>query len=313
MTPTPTSPGIQFDTYTAGSSGAAPTDYADAATACRQSDSLIGQKLYESPAFGNTPTVGAQLYTNQTLTTAWAPSIPGSRWFKLGKSGTYWAVLVSTSGVVQTVTNCTAIPSNTPAPTTTPTMTPTPTQTPIQYAIFGGYGSATDACRGSAPANTVFAAPGTSGMMAGFIFYTNSALTNTYNGTNTWHNMSKDGTTWGVLINTVGVVQSYTDCSTIPSESPSATPATTPSVTPSETPPPPSPDPSPSPSSLPPTLYTQFNDCNSSPWYIEGDYTDQTYTSTDVISECLLSGFTTTSPSGTLLSNIAAGTCGGCP
>jgi hypothetical protein len=150
-------------------------------------------------------------------------------------------------------------------------------------------------------------------MMAGFIFYTNSALTNTYNGTNTWHNMSKDGTTWGVLINTVGVVQSYTDCSTIPSESPSATPAPTPSVTPSETPPPPSPDPSPSPSPPPPTIYTQFSDCASASWYIEGDYSTGVYISSNASGNCLFFISLTETPSGDVLTNIESAESCTCP
>ena len=125
VTPTPSPVGFQFGTYTSGAPGSAPTDYANSATACRQSDTLTGQNLYQKPADGATPNPTAQLYTNVSCTTAWSPSIPGNRWFKLGRSGVYWAVEVSTGGVIQTVINCTNIPSNTPSATVTPTPTPT--------------------------------------------------------------------------------------------------------------------------------------------------------------------------------------------
>jgi hypothetical protein len=128
--------GIQFDTFTAGAFGDAPTDYTNSTTACRQSDVLIGQKLYQSPLGGAIPAEGYQLYTDSTLTTAWAPSIPSQRWFKFGSGATYWAVFVSTAGVIITsggVVDCSTIPTNTPTPTLTPTptktLTPTPTPT----------------------------------------------------------------------------------------------------------------------------------------------------------------------------------------
>jgi hypothetical protein len=70
--------------------------------------------------------------------------------------------------------------------------------------------------------------------------------------------------------------------------------------------------PTPPPSPAPPT-YTQFYDCNSSNWYILGDYSSGTYISSEVPYNCLLAGFTTTSPSGTEFTNISSGFCGGCP
>ena len=224
----------------------------------------------------------------------------------------YFAVRdwLNTSNVTaKSITNDCIVPSVTPTQTPTPTMTPTPTQIPADYLIIGGYANATDACRGSAPTNTVYTTPGTTGMMAGLIFYNNSALTNTYNGNDNWHRMGQGGTTWGVLINTVGVVQSFVDCTAIPSNTPAPSPDPTPSVTPSETPPPPSPDPSPCASPPPPTIYTEFIDCASAVWYIEGDYTSGVYTSTEVSGYCLLSGFTTETSDGTLLTNISSGSC----
>jgi len=124
--------GIQFNTYTAGASGAAPTDYADQTIACRQSDVLIGQYIYQNPTGGTTPSAGYQLYTDLALTTAWTPSIPSQRWFKFGYGTTYWAVWVSTAGIIITsgVVDCNTIPTNTPTPTPTKTPTPTPTKTP---------------------------------------------------------------------------------------------------------------------------------------------------------------------------------------
>ena len=121
QTPTPTTPAIQFGTYTANSPGSAPTPYTESSTACRQSNTLTGQQLYQSPSAGISPGIGYQLYTNVSLTTAWNPSIAGNRWFKMSRGGTYWAVEVSISGIIQSFIDCSTIPTQTPTPTVTPT------------------------------------------------------------------------------------------------------------------------------------------------------------------------------------------------
>jgi len=69
----------------------------------------------------------------------------------------------------------------------------------------------------------------------------------------------------------------------------------------------------PTPPPPPVDTYTQFYDCNGTQWYILGNYSTGSYISNDVPYQCLLGGFTTTSPSGTQFYNINAGDCGGCP
>jgi hypothetical protein len=69
----------------------------------------------------------------------------------------------------------------------------------------------------------------------------------------------------------------------------------------------------PPPPTPPVDTYTQFYDCNGDVWYIAGDYTLGSYLSNEVPYQCLVGGFTTTSPSGTQLYSIFAGDCGGCP
>ena len=71
--------------------------------------------------------------------------------------------------------------------------------------------------------------------------------------------------------------------------------------------------PAPPPPPPPATLYTQFTDCYGGSWYIMGDYSSGAYISYDVPYNCLLSGFTTYSPTGTEFYNITPGDCGGCP
>ena len=88
--------------------------------------------MYQSPVAGTSPGVGYQLYTDTSLTIAWNPSIAGDRWFKMSRGGTYWAILVSIGGVIQSFIDCSTIPTNTPTQTQTPTNTSTPTNTPTQ-------------------------------------------------------------------------------------------------------------------------------------------------------------------------------------
>ena len=237
VTPSNSALGFQFGTFTAGGAGSAPTAYTDSTNACRQSDTLIGQNLYQKPADGGTPLVTAQLYTNISCTTAWAPSIPGNRWFKLGRSGVYWAVEVNTSGVVQTVTACTAIPSNTPSAT----MTPTPTVT-TPATIFSrsstDYANEYFACLGSVSGiDFLYQTPGAGGGTTPAVsaqMYTNPGLTTTWTpGGSGWYLLSYGAVTYAVLPNASGVLQTVYTCSTLPSQTP--TPTRTPSVTPTPT------------------------------------------------------------------------------
>ena len=128
---------------------------------------------------------------------------------------------MSAGGVVNTVTSCATLPSQTP--------TPSPTAIPSGFGYIGGYGNATDACRGSAPTGTMYTSPGTNVIMVGTQFYNNSALTQTFPGNNVWYKVVKGGTTWAAYIDSSGIVQDYTDCTNIPSNP--ATPSQTPTPT----------------------------------------------------------------------------------
>jgi len=149
QTPTPTGIPISFQTWTSGGGASEPDAFATATAACRVSNVLVGRALYQGPQYGSTPAVGAQLYTNPTITLAWAPTSPGINWYKFGKNSVYYAVRVNTSGVILDVTACAAIPSETPTPTPTQTPTPTTSEGPdFQSIVCIGTvnGSAYDAC-----------------------------------------------------------------------------------------------------------------------------------------------------------------------
>ena len=239
VTPSNSAVGFQFGTFTAGGAGSAPTAYTDPTNACRQSDTLTGQQLYQKPADGGTPLATAQLYTNASCTTAWAPSIPGNRWFKLGRSSVYWAVEVNTSGVVQTVTACTAIPSNTPSATMTPTPTVT-TPATIFSRSSSDYANEYFACLGTVGVDLIYQTPGAGGGNSPAVsaqMYTNPGLTTTWTpGGSGWYLFSYDGTLYAVLPNASGVLQTVYTCSTLPSQTPTRTPTPTPTRTPSVTP-----------------------------------------------------------------------------
>jgi hypothetical protein len=138
---------------------------------------------------------------------------------------------------VKSITNNCATPTPTPTPTSTPTVTPTPTATPLPsvYNIESfGYSTFNEACNSLNPTSEVYALPGTTGMMYGYVFYTNSGLNNRFNGNGNWYRMTKDGVTYAVQINTIGEVLDYRDCSLLPTVTPTPTPE--PTFTPTPTP-----------------------------------------------------------------------------
>jgi hypothetical protein len=75
----------------------------------------------------------------------------------------------------------------------------------------------------------------------------------------------------------------------------------------------PTPTPTPTPSPLPPTIYTQFSDCASASWYIEGDYSSGVYISTNASGNCLFFIDLTETPSGDVLTNIESAESCNCP
>ena len=129
--PTPTQASIGF--------GKSTTTYSTTNSAC---NGTVTGVIYQPPAYGTTPTADAQLYTDSGLTTTWTPpSTSGYYLFQYGGS-TKWAVVMSTSGVISSVIDCSGVPSVTPSITITPTVTPTvtPSETlPIVYTYYNVY------------------------------------------------------------------------------------------------------------------------------------------------------------------------------
>jgi hypothetical protein len=89
----------------------------------------ITSQVYQPPAFGTTPTDGAQLYTDSNLTTTFTPATAGIFLMQRGGSDK-WAVYIGPSGIVGAVTACSGVPSVTPASSISRTPSVTPTKTP---------------------------------------------------------------------------------------------------------------------------------------------------------------------------------------
>ena len=84
--------------------------------------------IYQKAEFGNTPTVGAQLYTSSTTGsgTEWTPSAGIGLYLMQFGGSTKWSVLVGTTGIINTVTSCAGV-STTTTTTTLPAITVTAT------------------------------------------------------------------------------------------------------------------------------------------------------------------------------------------
>jgi hypothetical protein len=106
------------------------TEFGNPTNTCRNGV-LDGARRWSAPAY-SIPTVGAQLYTNATLTTAWNPTLSGAGWFLFANASVtiYWAVQVNSNGLILDVVACSSIPSESPTPSLTRTPTPSLTRTP---------------------------------------------------------------------------------------------------------------------------------------------------------------------------------------
>jgi hypothetical protein len=210
------------------------------------------------------------LYTTQTPLSN--PFDGSSRYWRLQRGSTIWAVEIGVSGTVLAFTDCSTIPSNTPTPTNTqtptntptttttltatptqtptpsttttltatPTQTPTPSQLPAAYGYWSteNYNTATDACRlSSLPNNSLYAAPGNTTPFVGMILYTTQTpLSNPFDGSSRYWRLQRGSTIWAVEIGVSGTVLAFTDCSTIPSNTPTPTNTQTPTQTRTQTP-----------------------------------------------------------------------------
>jgi hypothetical protein len=99
--------------------------------------------IYQKAEFGNTPTVGAQLYTSSTTGsgTEWTPSAGIGLYLMQFGGSTKWSVLVGTTGVINTVTSCVGV-STTTTTTTLPAITVTATPS-CDGSGFNGQGRVT--------------------------------------------------------------------------------------------------------------------------------------------------------------------------
>jgi hypothetical protein len=121
QTPTPTQAPASYLYFSSA-------NYTNATDACRLS-SFGSSQLYAAPG-NTTPFVGMILYTTQSPLSN--PFDGSSRYWRLQRGPTIWAVEIGVSGTVLAFTDCSTIPSNTPTPTNTSTPTQTRTQTPTQ-------------------------------------------------------------------------------------------------------------------------------------------------------------------------------------
>ena len=123
--------------------------------------------VYQKAQFGNTPTVGAQLYTSSTTGagTEWTPSQGIGLYLMQFGGSTKWSVLVGNTGLVNTVTSCVGVSTTTTTTTLPPiTVSATPScdgsgfsgQGRVTASSFsGGSGSYTLAAIGTSEANAI--------------------------------------------------------------------------------------------------------------------------------------------------------------
>ena len=129
-TTTTIAPGVAF--------GKSTTTYGSEGLAC---NGTVTGVVYQDPAYGTTPTVGQQLYTDSNRTTTWTPpSSSGYYLFQYGGS-TKWAVSVSSGGVITGVTSCDTVTTTT---TTTTSTTTTTTTSPDTRNVTNVFASASD-------------------------------------------------------------------------------------------------------------------------------------------------------------------------
>jgi hypothetical protein len=129
-TTTTIAPGVAF--------GKSTTTYGSEGLAC---NGTVTGVVYQDPAYGTTPTVGQQLYTDSDRTTTWTPpSSSGYYLFQYGGS-TKWAVSVSSGGVITGVTSCDTVTTTT---TTTTSTTTTTTTSPDTRNVTNVFASASD-------------------------------------------------------------------------------------------------------------------------------------------------------------------------
>ena len=130
----------------------------------------------------------------------------------------------------------------TPSTTTTLTATPTQTQTPTPTNVYQSIQLSTPqsdsctACRLTTYSNTGYVSAGDSTPTVNDVVYTNTSLTNPWNGASQWWKTSWGGNLYAIQINASGVIISIQLCSACPTQTQTPTPSVTASQTNTPTP-----------------------------------------------------------------------------
>lgn len=103
------------------------TKYATDNLACL---GTITGTVYQPPIYGNTPSNGAQLYTDSAMSSTWTPSAGAGIYLMQFGGSDKWAVFVGSTGVISGVTSCAALTTTTTTTTAAPTTTTTTTVAP---------------------------------------------------------------------------------------------------------------------------------------------------------------------------------------
>jgi hypothetical protein len=100
---------------------------------------ITGTTIWQAPAYGAVPTVGARLYTDNTLTTYWNPATT-SGYYLFQRSLDKYAVTVDAYGYINNVVyDCSGVPSVSLTPSVTPPVSLTPSLTPPVTPTYNSY------------------------------------------------------------------------------------------------------------------------------------------------------------------------------
>ena len=228
LTPTPTATPIIYRAITLSNPQSTQQD------ACAQTSGLT---KYIDKNFAITN--GLIIYNDTMLTVKTYTSDPGG-YSAIIDGASKYAVNFDASGNVNTVLDCTLVPSRTPTPTTTPTntLTPTPTMTitpsPIIYraiTLSNPQSTQQDACAQTTGLTKYISK--SFAITNGLVIYNDTMLTGrTYSSDPGGYSAIIDGgTKYAVNFDGTGAVNTVLDCTLVPTRTPSPTPTTTPTNT----------------------------------------------------------------------------------
>lgn len=233
ITPTPTATPIIYRAITLSNPQSTQQD------ACAQTSGLT---KYIDKNFAITN--GLIIYNDTMLTVKTYTSDPGG-YSAIIDGASKYAVNFDASGNVNTVLDCTLVPSRTPTPTTTPTntLTPTPTMTitpsPIIYraiTLSNPQSTQQDACAQTTGLTKYISK--SFAITNGLVIYNDTMLTGrTYSSDPGGYSAIIDGATkYAVNFDGTGAVNTVLDCTLVPTRTPSPTPTNTITPTRSQTP-----------------------------------------------------------------------------